>query len=79
MLTEWLDLNRQFQSIVGDPQPGDLLCFRVEQIIHHTGLHVGGHRFVHARRYRGVMSSTLRDSTYESRLVTIYRPLARNP
>lgn len=76
LLVQWIEESSRFASIIGNLQAGDLLTFRVEHLEHHTGLYLGLSEFIHCRRHKGVTVRTLRDSTYHSRLITLYRPLA---
>lgn len=56
-------------------QPGDLLTFKIGRVPHHVGIAVGGGKFIHAIRDYGVIECDLRDSTWASRLRSVWRPV----
>lgn len=55
--------------------PGDMLGFKVFRTVHHCGVALSGGRFVHACDGAEVKISNLSDSTWESRLARIWRPV----
>lgn len=62
-------------SRVDEPQPGDLLGFRIGKVVHHLGIALRNRRFVHCLRGIGVTINSLDDPTWSSRLAVIWRPL----
>jgi cell wall-associated NlpC family hydrolase len=53
---------------------GDILGFRLGRCIHHLGIALNGHRFIHAIDGAGVCIAHTQDATWLSRLVCIWRP-----
>lgn len=45
--------------LAGEPQPGDLLAFRIRREPQHLGIALGGGRMVHAIRSAGVCAVTI--------------------
>jgi cell wall-associated NlpC family hydrolase len=87
-LLAWLDGNASFTCIwkrepdraytVADAMPGDLLCFTMGRSAHHTGLLIGGTKFIHCLFAKRVMLATLADATFNRRLTAVYRPMEGN-
>ena len=58
------------------PIPGDLLGFKIGGCVNHVGVLITTEaKFVHCLRGPGVMFSSLKDASYQSRLEKIWRPL----
>lgn len=58
-----------------DPISGDLLGFKLGNVVHHTGVSLGDGNFIHAVDKIGTKISSLRDGTYLSRLIKVWRPV----
>ena len=58
-----------------NPEPGDLVGFKVGGCINHLGIVLRGKRFVHCWLGRGVIISRLDDATFAKRISRIWRPL----
>lgn len=56
--------------------PGDILGIRFGEVMFHLGIAVGGRKFIHCVRVRGVVDCYTDDSTFERRIIAVYRPLA---
>lgn len=56
-------------------QPGDLLGFKVNKVIHHLGVLVAGHYFVHCYMHLGTVLARIDDDTYARRLSAVWRPM----
>jgi cell wall-associated NlpC family hydrolase len=72
----WLDTSPRFAHVEGNPQAGDVACFRLGRVAHHVGLVTDRETFIHALRTAGVIESMLEDPTYAKRLVALYRPVS---
>ena len=58
----------------GDIMPGDILAFRIGRCVHHVGVALSGHRFIHALDGSGVSIAHRQDATWASRLAHVWRP-----
>lgn len=70
---DWLGSHPYFE-VTGRAQPGCLYCFTVGRTVHHVGVGVGLTAFVHCWRNHGVTQASILDSTWSSRLHSIWRP-----
>jgi len=58
-----------------EPLPGDILGFRINQIVHHIGVVLQDGKFIHAMDGTGTTVAMIEDATWQSRLARIWRPL----
>lgn len=56
--------------------PGDLLGFKIGRAVHHLAVALDDEHFIHAFRGIGTVIATLQDSTFASRLHTLFRARA---
>lgn len=56
--------------------PGDLVCFEIGKAVNHIGTTYDSARFVHCLKGIGTVLSRFDDSTYASRLHSVFRPSA---
>jgi len=54
---------------------GDLLGMKIKGTVHHCGILIGQHVFVHVMRQLGTIFSSLTDGTWSSRLACAWRPV----
>lgn len=71
-----IEATGRFAVVDGQPQTGDLLCFRFGAAPFHLGVALHGDLFIHALASRAVIVSSLQDATWKKRLVRVYRPKA---
>lgn len=57
------------------PRAGDMLGFRIDGCVHHSGVMFSASDFVHCWRVSGVMFSAMHDASYLTRLAKIWRPV----
>jgi hypothetical protein len=75
-LTDYLNARKDFgQVLEPEPEPGDVLCFKLGRSSHHCGLMLAGKRFIHALYGRKVAIASLSDRTFARSLSAIYRPV----
>lgn len=75
IVLRWLEQSKFFYRVT-EISPGCILTVRIGRIEHHVGVVLSDcKRFVHAVREYGVITGTLRDSTWSSRITTIWEPL----
>ena len=74
----------KFQEVIGPTTqgglahasgPGDLLCFRMDGVVHHVGILLTRTHFIHAIRGHGVVIGDLQDTTWSGRLEKVFRPI----
>ena len=79
LLLAWFDASPAFARLpAGEPpQAGDVACFQFGRCAQHCAVMLDNIRMIHALEKREVVESQMDDSTWSSRLVCFYRPLAR--
>jgi cell wall-associated NlpC family hydrolase len=60
----------------GPVMPGDLLAFKIGRAVHHLAIAIDDVQFIHCFRGIGTVYGNLSDSTYASRLHSIFRARA---
>lgn len=55
--------------------PGDLLGMRIVNAVWHIGISAGNKKFVHVMPTYGTTENWLDDASFETRLLTVHRPL----
>ncbi len=75
ILEPFMDACQSFNRVPKDDiQPGDLLGFKIGKVIHHCGIYVGENQFIHAMADIGVVTGSITDATWSSRLSAVWRP-----
>ena len=67
----WVRNRPEFAEILtfdGDPEPGDLLGFKIGNCLNHIGVALSGGQFVHCLEGPGVVFSSIHDAAWASRL-----------
>lgn len=72
---DYLRDNGRFVPVDKPEIAGDLLCLRIERIVYHVGVFIGGTSFMHVFKGESVMVSDVRDSTWSSRFDRVFRPI----
>lgn len=76
LVEPWFNGRAEFSRL--DPAtpilPGDVLGFRIGDIVHHLGVSIEPTRFIHAIEGVGTTLAHVEDATWRSRLVCIWRP-----
>ena len=76
ILEPWMEAHPdRFLLVHGEPEPGDLLGFRLWRTVHHLGVFLGGGLFVHVMEVSGVAIRPLADPTWGNRLSRVWRPI----
>ena len=76
LIDEFLSNKKELQALPPDDiRPGDVLGFRIGKCLHHLGVCINEHEFIHCMRGAPAMICPIGDPTYKSRLVKIWRPL----
>ncbi len=57
-----------------EPQPGDVLGFRINSCIHHLGVALTGRRMVHVLRNARTVILPIESPAFKTRLARIWRP-----
>ena len=73
----WVRNRPEFFEILifdGDPQPGDLLGFKIGLCLNHVGVALPAGQFVHCLEGVGVLFSSIFDATWASRLAARWEP-----
>lgn len=81
LVQQWLSTSPYFAPEDGWPKPGSLVTIRIGKMPHHVGIMEDDHHIINALRRYGVIRSSLRDSTFSSRLAGSWKPVcleARN-
>lgn len=76
LIEPWFDGRSEFVRLnpASEILPGDVLGFRIGDIIHHLGVAIEPKRFVHCVEGVGTTFASVEDCTWRSRLVCIWRP-----
>ena len=76
LVEPWFNSRPEFVRL--DPSseimPGDVLGFRIGDIVHHLGVAIEPGRFIHTLEGVGTTIAHVEDATWRSRLVCIWRP-----
>ena len=76
IITPFVDARPEFQRVaIERAAAGDLLGFRIGEILHHLAILLAGGRFIHCLRPLGVHWSCLADATWRKRLAVVWRPV----
>lgn len=73
----WVRNRPEFSELLifdGDPEPGNLLGFKIGHCLNHLGVAISGGQFVHCLEGVGVLFSSISDATWASRLVNRWEP-----
>ena len=73
LIVEWVQQSGLFVQVGGPPQPGDLLGFRVLNVVHHLMIALRGGRGVHCVSGHGVMILPSIPAAWAKRLEFIWR------
>jgi len=71
----WLDLSPYFTIGTLPARPGDLLCFRIGQSVHHVGVALSARHFLHVMRGSTVTLARTDDPAWSKRLTAVYQPI----
>lgn len=76
LVEPWFDSRPEFERIDAYSviEAGDVLGFRIGDIVHHLGIAIDHSLFIHTIEGVGTTIAQIEDSTWRSRLVCIWRP-----
>lgn len=84
MVIDWLVKSPDFQALqlsemrrAEDIPSGCVVTFQIGKVDHHVGVTTDGQRFVHAIRNYGVLEVSLKDTTWLTRLKSVWAPILR--
>lgn len=73
LVLKWLETCGYVEPDSG-PNIGDVITLRVGRVDHHVGVVIGETKFIQSIRNYGVIICDLRDSTWQKRLRTFWKP-----
>jgi cell wall-associated NlpC family hydrolase len=74
IMEPFLDTSEKFLRISTEPEPGDLLGYKINKVIHHVAIMLPQSQIVHALNGFGVIINPYADSSWRKRHAGTWRP-----